>query len=500
MCHIGTLRCKYRDSKLTRLLKYSFGPGCRVLMVANISPASLQAEETVNTLKYADRAKQINVSAPPNNSLRTRNGSLDRTEEIEALKARIQKYENALNIDGEDHSLFDLQLAQIKKETLIIGGLTQKLNDVEMRIEESSERLDLIERIVGIMTGLKGDFDVGFVESLGIQVDALHSNHSLLENSRDSFESRIGKLESRLASFGNDVGLTEIQKVRLALSVSMLKMQNVNSEILRVRKCQCASRGKSSQVLLEFLKTLGGDAVGFATFLKVLLPPLYDIEPNENDYERNDESTSWVSEVIDDGDNQSTTSIDNSSDILDTVESFNYETFEDMERKLDSTIEESGNSEEIQNVEIRFSSENNWQQENIEKNIPCEINATPKPANKYMNTVLVDNECTPKQKKNAVKSVDEVLKSTKLKSVAKKRIRQSMIPVMASKLLEETPRNRKKAWMPSTIQGRKSEFLGYETARNRLEDICATEKRARGRNAEIKIGFSMSLRSNKRRL
>lgn len=49
----------YRNSKLTRLLKDSLGGNCRTVMIANISPSGLHLEDTYNTLKYADRAKQI---------------------------------------------------------------------------------------------------------------------------------------------------------------------------------------------------------------------------------------------------------------------------------------------------------------------------------------------------------------------------------------------------------------------------------------------------------
>jgi len=49
----------YRDSKLTRLLKDSLGGNCRTVMITNISPAFAAYEDTLNTLKYADRAKQI---------------------------------------------------------------------------------------------------------------------------------------------------------------------------------------------------------------------------------------------------------------------------------------------------------------------------------------------------------------------------------------------------------------------------------------------------------
>ncbi|KAI9361249.1 P-loop containing nucleoside triphosphate hydrolase protein [Zopfochytrium polystomum] len=49
----------YRDSKLTRLLKDSLGGNCRTVMIANISPAASNFEETCNTLKYATRARWI---------------------------------------------------------------------------------------------------------------------------------------------------------------------------------------------------------------------------------------------------------------------------------------------------------------------------------------------------------------------------------------------------------------------------------------------------------
>nr|KAI8766354.1 kinesin-like protein KIF19 [Biomphalaria glabrata] len=51
----GPKYINYRDSKLTRLL----GGNCRTVMIAHISPASTQFEESRNTLVYADRAKHI---------------------------------------------------------------------------------------------------------------------------------------------------------------------------------------------------------------------------------------------------------------------------------------------------------------------------------------------------------------------------------------------------------------------------------------------------------
>lgn len=52
----------YRNSKLTRLLKDSLGGNCQTIMIAAISPSSVFYDDTYNTLKYANRAKDIKSS------------------------------------------------------------------------------------------------------------------------------------------------------------------------------------------------------------------------------------------------------------------------------------------------------------------------------------------------------------------------------------------------------------------------------------------------------
>ncbi|XP_078093208.1 kinesin-like protein KIF18A [Mustelus asterias] len=56
----------YRNSKLTRLLKDSLGGNCRTVMIATVSPSSISYEDTYNTLKYANRAKDIKSSLKSN--------------------------------------------------------------------------------------------------------------------------------------------------------------------------------------------------------------------------------------------------------------------------------------------------------------------------------------------------------------------------------------------------------------------------------------------------
>lgn len=67
---LGEARAKpghipYRNSKLTRLLKDSLGGNCRTVMIANVSPSAAHYEDTLNTLKYANRAKEIKMRVRP---------------------------------------------------------------------------------------------------------------------------------------------------------------------------------------------------------------------------------------------------------------------------------------------------------------------------------------------------------------------------------------------------------------------------------------------------
>ncbi len=85
----------YRDSKLTRLLKFSLGGNCKTVMIVCVSPSSQHYDETHNTLKYANRAKNIKTKVSKNLISVDRHVSqyvraiYDLRQEIEELKSRV---------------------------------------------------------------------------------------------------------------------------------------------------------------------------------------------------------------------------------------------------------------------------------------------------------------------------------------------------------------------------------------------------------------------------
>ncbi|XP_016474199.2 kinesin-like protein KIN-4A isoform X1 [Nicotiana tabacum] len=78
----------YRDSKLTRLLQDSLGGNSRTVMIACISPADINAEETLNTLKYANRARNIQ-NKPVINRDPVSSEMLKMRQQLEYLQAEL---------------------------------------------------------------------------------------------------------------------------------------------------------------------------------------------------------------------------------------------------------------------------------------------------------------------------------------------------------------------------------------------------------------------------
>ena len=91
----------YRDSKLTRLLKDSLGGNARTVMIANISPSINTFEDTYNTLKYANRAKNIKTFV---------------TRNVLSAQYHISNYVNIINNLKEEVSQLKRQL-QMKNGT-----------------------------------------------------------------------------------------------------------------------------------------------------------------------------------------------------------------------------------------------------------------------------------------------------------------------------------------------------------------------------------------------
>ncbi|XP_020091220.1 kinesin-like protein KIN-4C isoform X1 [Ananas comosus] len=125
----------YRDSKLTRLLQDSLGGNSKTVMIACISPADSNAEETINTLKYANRARNIQNKAVINRD--------PVTAEMQRMRSQLEHLQAELLFCRSGGSaLEELQVLQHRIAVLEVRNkeLYQELKERQITCEQFAQR------------------------------------------------------------------------------------------------------------------------------------------------------------------------------------------------------------------------------------------------------------------------------------------------------------------------------------------------------------------------
>ncbi|XP_016316011.1 kinesin-like protein KIF11 [Sinocyclocheilus anshuiensis] len=138
----------YRESKLTRILQDSLGGRTKTSIIATVSPASINLEETLSTLDYANRAKSIMNKPEVNQKLTKRTLIKEYTEEIERLKrdlaATRDKHGVYISVDNYENMNSKLmsQEEQITEYTDRIAAVEEELKKIMDLFTDSKQKLD----------------------------------------------------------------------------------------------------------------------------------------------------------------------------------------------------------------------------------------------------------------------------------------------------------------------------------------------------------------------
>ncbi|XP_052831128.1 kinesin-related protein 1-like [Octopus bimaculoides] len=118
----------YRESVLTKLLKNALGGNSRTVMIAALSPANINYDETLSTLRYADRAKQIKNKAVVNEN------PIDKLiRELKEENERLKKYLEGNGLNNSNSSQDDEEL---RKE---LDSLQSQLTANQRLLAESTQ-------------------------------------------------------------------------------------------------------------------------------------------------------------------------------------------------------------------------------------------------------------------------------------------------------------------------------------------------------------------------
>lgn len=129
----------YRESKLTRLLQDSLGGNTRTWLIAAVAPTIDHSDETISTLKFADRAKQVMVKVKAN-ELDANDNAL-----VQKLHKEVQHLRQILNLrkKGKAEEI-QRQLFQLQNENQKLRQLASNTEEVErLKLENKIMRLEL---------------------------------------------------------------------------------------------------------------------------------------------------------------------------------------------------------------------------------------------------------------------------------------------------------------------------------------------------------------------
>lgn len=123
----NTAPIPFRDSKLTRLLKSSLEGRSRVIIICNISPNDSMYEESLSTLKFAERAKKIKCVV-------LKNRISDNTMLLKQYEAEIGKLQNKLRememrLEGDSQVTLKIEIGELEERISFIEHEKGVLDD-----------------------------------------------------------------------------------------------------------------------------------------------------------------------------------------------------------------------------------------------------------------------------------------------------------------------------------------------------------------------------------
>jgi len=127
-----------RESKLTRLLQESLGGRTKTSIIATVSPANINLEETLSTLDYAHRAKNITNRPEINQKLSKKALLKEYTEEIERLRRDLlaARERNGVYLAQDNYnemqSLIENQSKEIEEKITHIKVLKETMETKEV--------------------------------------------------------------------------------------------------------------------------------------------------------------------------------------------------------------------------------------------------------------------------------------------------------------------------------------------------------------------------------
>jgi hypothetical protein len=234
------LHIPYRDSKLTRLLQDSLGGNSQTVMIACVSPSDRDFMETLNTLRYANRARNIKNKIFINQDKSSKTIA-QLKQQIAQLQLELVEYKQGKRMVKEDGTVM------INDMFYENNMLQSEVNNLRTRVKAMQDTIDalklkntnlLTEKATGAWISSGSDNDVAcmvqaYLKEIEELTAKLMESNSICEQLRKQVNRLQGSYQQNISAIHFDENLTLIQEAKKELQREkeiLEKIQN-SSEI-----------------------------------------------------------------------------------------------------------------------------------------------------------------------------------------------------------------------------------------------------------------------------
>ena len=222
----------YRNSKLTRLLQDSLGGNSKTLMFANIGPANYNYDETLSTLRYANRAKNIKnhakVNEDPKDTLMKKY-----QQEIEELR-RMLKDGGSDEEEYEDDDEDDHEVVVVGDNA---GNQESPTKKVKRKATSEQELDEMKAKIEDERKKLKEAKNMAEEEKNKIKVELKRQEDELAKAQleHDAIKSKLAQIEKKIIVGGENL-LEKAQEQEKLLDESAKELEDTVKKESEIRK------------------------------------------------------------------------------------------------------------------------------------------------------------------------------------------------------------------------------------------------------------------------
>lgn len=225
----------YRDSKLTRLLQDSLGGNSKTLMLSCISCCELDYNESLNTLRYASRARMIKNEAIINKNYKNAEVNYEEflkiKEENERLKSEIIKLRYKQNNNNENCEENVINFGR-SNSNIMSHNPNYKINNNDKSIIINDEKLfALNENSFNLNIDTQINNDIIDIKDKKKQTDLLKEKVLNQQCEIEQLNLKINFYESQMCDLKNEIVKAEVERDSLILN---LKLSNYDSDDIKL--------------------------------------------------------------------------------------------------------------------------------------------------------------------------------------------------------------------------------------------------------------------------